>query len=68
MSPLVEYFSRQAMLRGGLPRFDGELLDGSPFAIRVVGAPEPINRQADSFVERASVQLHRVLDAFSIRV
>ena len=56
------------MLGVRIPRFDGELLDASLFAIRAVGAPEPMNRQADSFAERASFQPHRVLDPFSIRV
>jgi hypothetical protein len=54
------------MLGVRIPRFDGELLDASPFTI-LVRSPEPSNRQADSFVERARVQLHGVLDPFGIR-
>jgi hypothetical protein len=56
------------MLDSRIPRFDGELLNASPFAILMVRTPEPSNRKADSFVERASFQLHRVLDPFRIGV
>ena len=56
------------MLGGRLLRFDGELLDGAPFAIYVVRAPEPINRQADSFIKRAGVQFYGMLDPFTIGV
>lgn len=66
--PLVKDLPRQAMLRGWLPRLNGELAKTFRLVLDVLAAAETIDRKAHSFIERAGLQLHRMLDAIGIRI
>ena len=65
--PLVKDLPRQAMLRGRLPRLNGELAKAFRLVLDVLAASETIDRKPHSFIERAGLQLHRMLDAIGIR-
>ena len=56
------------MLRGRLPRLNGELAKAFRLVLDVLAAAETIDRKPHSFVERASFQLHCMLDAVGIRI
>ena len=56
------------MLRGRLPRLNGELAKAFRLVLDVLAAAETIKRKPHSFIERAGLQVHRMLDAIGIGI
>ena len=66
--PLVKDLPRQAMLRGRLPRLNGELAKAFRLVLDVLAAAETIDRKPHSLIERTGLKLHGMLDAVGIRI
>ena len=56
------------MLCGWLLRLNGELAKAFRLVLDVLAAAETIDRKPYSFIERAGLQLHSMLDAIGIRI